>query len=260
MPNEFVEYAGNLTNLTQSVLTAVDPERRDTEAQRIIADLLDKYPFLPETEQQRARQKYIAEQDRIAGERLHQLITLIREDLDIFAVVQAHSKLPPTALQVFEQRYGSSTRDQALQVGLLEEARIARYTRELAGARPTTVLDAYAAAVNNGSDDADSVIRFIEERLPRTWEGAPRAPEDAVAVQQLARAIAKQQEARVAQTPGLTAWGEALAAARKAVTAARDLHRVQPRPPQRAISEETIKAVDHVRTTRLAPTRKAKAS
>jgi hypothetical protein len=231
-----------------AMLDAVDVQKR---AERLAAELSER-GYGPDGPFRHAPPNVLADQrkaihqelDAIAAERLREIEAAVRESLEDLPTIEAHARLAPTAVQAFKALHKNEpyTAGDLVQVQVLEELRLARYEREIGRMGPSAVLDLYSSSAVQGGEEADAIVRFVEDRLPKNWAGVATSPDDAVAVQQLARTIRETRERRIPED--IRQWRAAVDKARKAITLARDVHRVQPAPSKRAPSDKATAEVD----------------
>jgi len=115
---------------------------------------------------------------------------------------RAATRRAPDAMTSYLSRSGGDRaylRDETeLLIELLAETRRARLRAELTDAQPAVVRDLYAEALTSDSDEAASVVRYIEARYALGWRGVPPESDEQIdAAAHLRRLIATTQDARV---------------------------------------------------------------
>ena len=181
----------------------------------------------------------------MASEALTAIEAAVREDLEDLGTIETHARRAPSAVQAFKHTNERYSPGDVVGVQILEELRVQRFERELGTRSPAEILDLYTGALQNRDEDADAIVRYVEERVPR-WGGRAQSAEDAAAVQKLARAISTAQEQRI--PADVREWRAAVTAARKTITFGRDVARVRPVQQQITPSAERVAEIEAIRS------------
>jgi len=147
-----------------------------------------------------------------------------------------HVMQAPDAVTAFLARTGGERKfltDQTeLLIQIVDEQRRARFRAELQHAQPSMVHARYQSAVDDDSDDAASLVRFVEDEYGHGWRGAtPATDEEIQFAQQLGKAIADTRTRRIPEE--LFEIEAALEEARAVIarTQAGDLYAIRPANP-----------------------------
>jgi hypothetical protein len=116
--------------------------------------------------------------------------------------LREQTKQAPSAITAYLTRTGGHrinlSDETELLIQLLDEQRRARFRADLATEPPSAVLALYQHATTSDSDEAASVVSFVESRHGMGWAGLPPASSEEVeAAVTLRRTIAETQSARV---------------------------------------------------------------
>lgn len=182
--------------------------RAAAEADAQVAELMHDRVFarLGAEHHARTRQDIARELGQVRVPAASVALHLARQaSADLAPVVQAfraQAMRSPDPVEWFLQRTGGerlNLRDSdEILLQLLDEVRTSRLHAEMQDAPPSVVLARYTEALDSDTDEAGSMVRYVERRHGRTWAGAEvDADQEVTAATHLRRAIVEAKALRV---------------------------------------------------------------
>lgn len=216
----------NITTTVEELITglrtAMDPRARADEFATAMQPFGPDGPwrYAPMSERRAAEERIQTDQGRRAGVALYRLERFVNEHATSVQVdIEGHRLTPPDPATAWERTSGSRalSAEATFTRDLLDEARRARFDRELHDAPPSVILRQYTlAAVDPHDQHNASLISYVERQHGHAWNGpAVDNPDERAAVLRLRQAIETARDARV--PPDLRASADALQAARVAI-------------------------------------------
>jgi hypothetical protein len=219
-----------------ALANAIDPDRRAAALAEILEPFQPgaMYAYVPKREGiDPATRKFIAEEDQQAAFKLFHLEEFVMKAEPVVRAIAEREKQPPTAEDSLLQRSGragvSLTDHLLLQVA--DELRVARLS---AYVQITPAPDQWAAWQTAAADPTEAynstLIRLMDAAHLTAFAGPkPENAEDLKAAQLLRKAIIETRESRVSGSTRKAL--ERLADAKRQVTKAKMLHKIEPANP-----------------------------
>jgi uncharacterized protein YchJ len=228
-----------LETAATALAAAIDPERKTAAVTKEVKEFEDpagKWFYTSADIKNQKRREAEAMFDEGAGMalvRAHDTAQRLGPALD--AAAERHREAPSPNVAWLQRTHGSSlSGSELLQLGILDELRLARVSRELDQAMPTKALGTYLRALEDPTEQANATtIRVIEGRYARGWQGLTvdtKNRAEAEAVQELHRRISQSRDARVPTEVKTTQ--ARVASLRLLMQRATELHKVRPVRPR----------------------------